>query len=372
MTVWQGLLLVAKKECRHLWRDPYTLVLTMALPLVQMLLFGYALETRARHIPTAVQDMDGGRFSRDLVAQFERSDVFRVTRRASSERELLQLIRAGDAGIAIQIPAKYSSNAFYHRPAVVRVWVDGSDAGAAGQVVVAAQAIGLEQAVAMTVGGTPSARLPLQLRPEVLFNPSGHSVNYFIPGLVAMLIGETGLLLVSLSFVKEREQGTLDQLRITGIRLGSLVGGKLVTSTAIALATACILTVLMKTVFGLQVNGSFWLYAAALGACVPPSLGLGLIITAEARNLAQALQLTFLVWLPSIILSGFIFPRRNMPQAVVWLSALIPTTWSVQLVRGIVLRGAGWADLRSEFAMLFVLGLGYLALGAWHLQRRLR
>ena len=187
-----------------------------------------------------------------------------------------------------------------------------------------------------------------------------------------MLVGETALLLVSLSFVKEREQGTLDQLRITGVRLGSMVAGKLVASIAISLATACTVTALMRMLFGVAIHGSFWVYAAAVCACVPPSLGLGLILTAEARNQAQALHLTFLVWLPSIMLSGFIFPRNNMPQGLQWFSMLLPTTWSVQLVRGVVLRGANWTDLWSEFAVLLALGAGYLAAGAWHLNRRLR
>jgi ABC-2 type transport system permease protein len=372
MTFCQGLWLVAGKEFRHLRRDPYTLALTVAMPLAQMLLFGYALETRARDIPTAVQDMDGQRFSRDLVRQFERSQVFHVTRRAGSQQELLRLIQNGDVRIAIQIPPQYTSNAFYRRPATVRVWVDGSDAAMAGQVVVAARSIGLEQAVAMTVAGTPASQLPLQLRSEVLFNPAGRSVNYFVPGLVAILVEMTALLLVSLSFVKERERGTLDQVRITDIALGSLVAGKLLVSVVIGLSVGCTLTVLMQTVFGVAVHGDLWLYAAAMLCCLPPSLGLGLILTAEARNQAQALQLTFLVGLPSIMLSGFIFPRHNMPQAVMWLSALIPTTWSVRLARGIVLRGAGWPDLWTEFAVLSALGLCYITIGGWHLKRRLR
>jgi ABC-2 type transport system permease protein len=371
MTFWRGLALVAGKEFRHLRRDPYTLVLTVAMPLAQMLLFGYALETRAHNIPTAVQDMDGGRFSRDLVRQFERSPVFRVTRRAASQPELMRLIRNGEVRIAIQIPPRYSIDAFYHRPVTVRVWVDGSDAAMAGQAVVAARSIGLEQAVGMTVAGTPASQLPLQLRSEVLFNPGGHSVNYFVPGLVAILVEMTVLLLMSLSFVKERERGTLDQVRITNITLGSLVGGKMLVSVVIGLSTGIVLTVLMRTVFGVAIHGDCWLYAVAMLCYMPPSLGLGLLLTAEARNQAQALQLTFLVGLPSILLSGFIFPRHNMPPAVLWLSALIPTTWSVRLARGIVLRGAGWTDLWTEFAVLFALGLAYLATGAWHLKRRL-
>jgi ABC-2 type transport system permease protein len=371
MTFGRQLLLVAGKELLHLRRDPYTLVLTVALPLVQFLLFGYALDTRVHDVPTAIQNLDGERFSRTLVDQFRNSAVFRLTHRADSEEELLGMLRRGDVRVAVQIPPHYSANAFYHRPVSVRVWIDGSDAALAGQAVFAAQSIGLEQAVSMTVGGTPAARLPLQLQPEVLFNPAGRSANYFVPALVANLVEMTTLLLVALSLVKERERGTLDQLRITNIRLGALISGKLVAGAAMGLGTGCVLTILMRLVFGIAIGGDFWLYCLALLAFLPPALGLGLFVTAAARNQAQALQLTYLLLLPCIMLSGFVFPREAMPAAVAAFSMLIPTTWSLDIMRGIVLRGAGWADLAPSFGMLALLGVVYLSAGALHLRRRL-
>jgi ABC-2 type transport system permease protein len=371
MNFWRQLLLIAGKELLHLRRDPYTLVLTVALPLVQFLLFGYALDTRVHDVPTAIQNLDGERFSHNLVAEFANSDVFRVTQRADSEAELLSLLRRGEARVAVQIPAHYSVDAFYHRPVSVRVWIDGSDAALAGQTVFAAQSIGLEQAVSMTLAGTPAARMPLQLRPEVLFNPAGRSANYFVPALVANLVEMTTLLLVALSLVKERERGTLDQLRITNIRLGALISGKLVAGAAMGLGTGFVLTVMMRLVFGIAVGGSLWLYSLALLAFLPPALGLGLFVTAVARNQAQALQLTYLLLMPCILLSGFVFPREAMPTAVAGFSMLIPTTWSLDIMRGIVLRGAGFADLAPSFGMLALLGVVYLSAGALHLRRRL-
>jgi ABC-type multidrug transport system permease subunit len=176
---------------------------------------------------------------------------------------------------------------------------------------------------------------------------------------------------VALSLVKERERGTLDQLRITNIRLGALIAGKLVAGIAMGLGTGIVLTVLMRLVFGIGVGGSLWLYGLALLAFLPPALGLGLFVTAVARNQAQALQLTYLLLIPCILLSGFVFPREAMPAAVATFSQLIPTTWSLEIMRGIVLRGAGMADLAPSFGMLALLGVVYLSGGALHLRRRL-
>jgi ABC-2 type transport system permease protein len=368
MTFFRGLLLVTAKEFRHLRHDPYTLLLTIGMPLVLLLLLGYALDTRVRDVPVAIQNLDGERYSRALVDSFALSSMFRVTRHVRTQEELLSLIRRGEAKVAIQIPPGYSANAFHHRPLQVRFWVDGSDAAMAGQVVVAAQAIGLEQALAIAVGAQTGVKLPLEIRPEVLYSPSGR----FVPALVATLLETTTLLLVALSFVKERERGTLDQLRITGISLPSLIAGKLTACAASGLATGLMLMAMMQYVFAVPIAGSVALFAASLVLFVPPALGLGLIVTASARNQAQALQMTFLVGITSYMLSGFIFPRETMPSAVVTFSVLIPTTWSLQIVRGVALRGTGLEDLAPAIFGSAILGLLYVSLGALRLRRSLR
>jgi ABC-type multidrug transport system permease subunit len=372
MTFLQGLLLVANKELRHLRHDPFTVFLSIGVPLLLMLLFGYALDTKIRDVPVAVQNLDGERFSRDLVDSFTLSPLFLITRRAQTEEELLRLLRQGDARIAMQIPRGYSANVFYHRPAQVRVWVDGSDAAMSGQLVLASQAIGLEQALAIAVGAQSGVKLPLDIRPEVLYNPAGQPVKFFVPGLVAMLLETTTLLLVALSFVKERERGTLDQLRITGISLASLIAGKLTVCAASGLATGLLLMAMMQFVFGVSIAGSVALFAVSLVLFLPPALGLGLIVTAEARTQAQALQMTYLIGIPCNMLSGFIFPRETMPAAVVTFTNILPTTWSLQIVRGIALRGAGLEDLAPAIFGSAILGVLYVCLGAFCLWRRLR
>jgi ABC-type multidrug transport system permease subunit len=372
MRFFSGLLLVASKEFRHLRNDPYTLILTIGMPLFLMLLFGYALDTRVHDVPIAIQNLDEERFSRALVDSFGLSKMFRVAHHVKTEEELMRLIRRGEAKVAIQIPRGYSANAFHLRPVQVRVWVDGSDVAMAGQVVSAAHAIGLEQALAIAASDRRGLKLPIEIRPTLLFNPQGQTVHYFVPALVATLLETTTMLLVALSFVKERERGTLDQLRITGISLPSLIAGKLTACAGIGLVTGLLLTAIMQYVFYVPVAGSIALFVASLVLFLPPFLGLGLIVTAETRIQAQALQLTFLIGIPCNMLSGFIFPRETMPASVVTFSTLLPTTWSVQIARGIVLRGADFDDLAPAIFGSVILGVVYVSLGAFHLWRRLR
>ena len=210
------------------------------------------------------------------------------------------------------------------------------------------------------------------IQPEVMFNPDKRPVNFFVPGLVAMLTQTTTMLLVSLSFVKEREHQTLDQLRITNITPASLIAGKLAASGVTGILTGFILVALMRWAFQIPVAGDLWFLFAALFLFLPSALGLGLIVTAQAQNQAQALQMTFLIGIPSVLLSGFVFPRESMPLPIYWLTNLLPTTWSLQIARGIVLRGAGWMDLSPALLGCALLGVIYVALGAFQLRRVIR
>ena len=370
MTFLQASLLVAEKEFRHYRHDALTFALTVIAPLAQMLLFGYALDPRVQNLPLAVQNLDEERYSRALLSSLESTQVFRVTSEAKSEQELQNLLRRGAARAAIQIPRGYSSDIFYGRPSNVRLWVDGSDAVVASQAVQTAQAVGLKQAIGTQTRVSVSSPDPLHT--QVLFNPEKRPANFFVPGIVAILTQTTTLLLVSLSFVKERERGTLDQLRLTTIGPGALIAGKLAASALTGIVTGLLLSVLMSSVFQVPISGSIWLLATSLLLFQCSALGLGLIITAQARNQAQALQLTFLIGIPNILLSGFVYPRETMPLPILWFSNTLPTTYAVQIIRGIVLRGAGVVDLAPALMASAVLGIVYISVGAILLRRALR
>ena len=369
MTFQRGATTIAAKELRHLLHDPYTLVLTIGLPIFTLLLFGYALDTRVRDVPTAIEDLDKGRYSQALIDDFSHSPVFHLL--AAGGAPVREKLRSGVAKVAVQIPAGYSTAMFYGRPEAVRIWVDGSDAVLSGQTAAAAQAIGEKHAVQVALEGSSVKNVPAKFDAQSLFNPDGWSANYFVPALTALLAETTTLLLVALSMAKEYEHGTLDQLRITAISLPSLIAGKLLTCGGVGLAVSVLMLVLLKGVFGVAIAGSGWLLCAALLAFQGPALGLGLIVTAEARNQAQAQQLTYFVSLPSILLSGLVFPRETMPAPAHLLSGLLPTTWSTQIMRGIVLRGSSYAELSGPFTALLVLTVLFVAAGTWRLSKRL-
>ncbi len=372
MTFWRGLITIAEKEFRHLRRDPYALFLALAIPLLAFLLFGYALETRIHDVPTAVQNLDNGRYSRQFLTDLFRSPMFKFAQNVSLESQLKNTLRAGKVRVAIQIPADYSTNAFYGRPTQIRVWVDGSDAVLAGQAAFALRLIGFQHMAKMAVLGTVKETATFDLNPEILYNPGGRSVNFFAPALCALLGETTTLLLVALSIAKESERGTLDQLRITAIPLWSIILGKLAASSCVGLTVAFVLIGLMQIVFDVRIAGSMLLLCFALVAIQAPTLGLGLILTAEARNQAQALQLTYLVILPAMLLSGLVFPRESMTPAVSMFSSLLPTTWSIQILRGIVLRGTGVKDLAGQFSALAIQTVLFVSVGAWRVSKRLR
>lgn len=378
MNFWSGMAAVAAKEFRHLWRDPYTLVLAFVVPVLAFLLFGYALKTDVVNVPLAVQNADAGPYGDELIEALQRSPVFRLVARASSEHELLALLRRGGARVAIQIPAHYSAAIFYGRAGHARLWADGSDGVIARAATGAAQAIALRHAASIaTLGASGQEKAPAQESPfgfsqTVLYNPEARSANYFGPALMALFSEMTTILLAALSMAKEFERGTLDQLRATVLPVTSVIAGKLITCSAVGLAVALVLLLLMQAVFHVAVAGSILLLLATFGLGQAAAMGLGLILTAESRNQAQALQLTYLVFLPSILISGMVFPRETMPPLAQAVGDFLPATWSIGAARAIILRGSGWGDLQNAFAAIPILALIYFAIGTWHLTRRLR
>jgi len=365
MTFWRGLSAVASKEFRHFLRDPYTVGLACVVPVCSFLVFGYALETKVRDVLAVVQNLDDGPYGRDLESAIAASPTFQA-RATPRTTDIQASLRRGECKVAIQIPVGYSNAVFYGRPAEVKIWVDGSDGVLAAQAVLAAQSIALRQLLEST-----GKDLPVRFSSVTLYNPEGRGAFYFVPALVALFSEMTTLLLVALSMAKESERGTLDQLRITAISLPSLIAGKLLSCSVVGLGVGLILVALMKPVFGLTIAGSAFQLGLALLAFQGPALGLGLILTAEARNQAQALQLTYLVFLPSILLSGMVFPRETMPQPARIAGGFVPATWSIGAIRGLILRGESLNELQTNFLAIAMLTVIFLVAGAWRLQKRL-
>ncbi len=352
-----GFLAIFLKEFLHIRRQPSTIFFMLVVPVMQTIIFGYAIDTQIEHIPLAVYDLDGRRHARELVEAFENTDRFDVVERVHDEAAFRRAITSGTAKAGISIPANYSDRLVSGEQAQVQVLIDGSDSQVATTALNTAQLLGLNlsirmartKAEAMQVaaarGPEGRAEMPIDVRPRLLFNPDLESARFFVPGLVGIILQLVTLFLTSFAIVRERELGTLEQLFATPIGRWSLLAGKLVPYAIVGFVETLIVLTVMIYVFDVPIRGSVWLLLGLAMLFMVCSLGLGLLVSTVAKSQVEAVQFAFVVMLPSVLLSGFVFPRSQMPLPIYALSFLIPVTYFIEILRGIVLRGAGFYDL---------------------------
>ncbi|MHB1034923.1 MAG: ABC transporter permease [Pirellulales bacterium] len=355
-----GLLAIIYKEVIQVRRDPATKVVFL-IPVIQLLVFGYAINTDVRHMPTIVFNCDRRLESRQFLAKFGSTDVFRITEEAACAADVRQAIVAGRVQVGIIIPPDFSDDLANRRTAHVQVLIDGSNNTVAFQALNVANGIAIDEVVKRLKTMLPG-RMPVELRPKVLFNENLESANFFVPGLVGIILQVTTVFLTSFSIVRERERGTLEQLMVTPISRPALMLGKLVPFAVIGCFETCVVLALMVFVFGVPIAGSKVLLLALSALFLLPSLGLGILISTVATNQAQATQLGILVMLPSVLLSGFVFPRPQMPLPIYIVSCFIPVTYYIDILRGIILRGASaWQLWLPSTVLLGFGGLIFLA-----------
>lgn len=364
----RGLGAVLYKEALHIRRDSMAFLFALIVPIVQMVILGFGIDTNIRQISTVVLDEDGRQASRELVDRFRNSDMFRIVGHATSDRELREAVVGGRAKVAVKIPVDYSDRLLDGTGAQVLVLVDGSDSSVAGQAVSVSTAIGVDES--RRRGVADERAVPVEVRPRLLFNPDSRSPNFFLPGLTAVLLLFVTTFLTAFSIVRERERGTLEQLFVTPVRPLGLLLGKLLPYLAIGFVELCVILLLMRTAFGVPIHGSvpllLWLSLPYLFV----ALSIGLLISTRARSQAQAIQLALMTMLPSIFFSGYIFPRDTMPLPFYVVSCLIPATYFVNIARGVILRGAGLAHLWSDAFVLLAMGAVLLLLAAKRFQKK--
>jgi len=369
--MFRGLRSIAIKEFIHVRRDPVTLVIALLIPMVQLTIFGYALDTDIRHIPTAVYDLDRRADSRELVRAFETTGYFDITESVGSDEALRHALASGRVHVGIKIPPDYSDRLSRNDSAQVLVLVDGSDSQVAFRAQSTAVSLGMNMSI-RRIGRIPVSGAPIDIRPRTLYNPDMRSANFYVPGLVGIILQLVTVMLTALSIIKEKENGTMEQLLVTPVsRLGLMIGKLIPYGVLGAIETALVLFV-MWAVFGVPINGSLALLCAITPIFLFTGLGLGLLISTVAQNQTQAFQISFLVILPSILLSGFVFPREAMPAPVYPVTAIVPVTYFLEILRGIILRGAGWAELWQQTLILAVLGVTILAIAITRFHKRLR
>ncbi len=356
-----GLVPVCRKEFLHVIRDPGTLVFALLLPMLQLFLFGFAVDTNVRQISTVVLDESHTQESRRLLERFAGSDVFNLKSYANSPAELYETIRAGRARAGIRIPYDYARRLQDGTSATVLLLVDGSDSTVAGQAMSASTGVALKESLLRVL---PTGTMPIEVRPSVLYNPATRSANFFVPGLIAILLQIMTILLIALSLVRERERGTLEQLTMTPVAPLGLMVGKMIPYGVLAFGELCVILIVMVAVFQVPVHGNVLLLLALSVPFLMTVLGLGLVISTRAKTQAEAFQLSMGTILPSVFLSGYIFLIENMPTFFQGIARLIPATYYIQILRGIILRGAGIGELWMQATVLTLMGCAMILLAA--------
>jgi len=353
---------IIKKEFIHIRRDRMTLLLILMIPLIQLLLFGYAIQTEVKHIPTVVFDQSLSQESRDFTAAFSASGYFDIRYAVQSYDEVSRMIDSGKAKAGIIYPPNFARNIKRGTPTPVQVIVDASDNMVANQAIAVAQSIGLIKSQEVIFEKLPLKGAPYDVRVRPWYNPDGITAYYMVPALLGIIVTLTMVILTAVAIVRERERGTLEQLMVTPIKSYELMIGKITPYILLGYIQITIALLVGVLVFHVPIRGSIvQLYLLTL-FFITASLGLGLTISNIAQNQMQAFQMSFFVMLPSILLSGFMFPRDAMPRIIYYISDIIPLTYYLDIIRGIVLKGIGFQYLMGQVTALLVFSLLFLSI----------
>jgi ABC-2 type transport system permease protein len=366
------ILAIIRKEFIQMSRDRLTIGIVFMMPMLQLILFGYAIQTEVKHISTVVFDQSLTEESRDLVDTFRNSEYFDMNYAAGSYAEVTRLIDSGQAKVGIIFPPDFAKNLRRGGPATVQVIVDASDNLVANQAVAAANSIGQVKSLQMLVqkyGITDSQPYDIEVRPW--YNPDGISAYYMVPAILGVIVTMTMVQLTAIAIVRERERGTLEQLLVTPIRPYELMIGKVVPNIALGYIQITVALLVGCLIFGVPVRGSLLqLYLLTL-FFVTASLGMGIMISNIAKTQMQAMQMSMLVFLPSIMISGFMFPRDAMPRIIYYIGAVIPLTYYLQIIRGIMLKGISFQYLAGQVGALLVFSLIFMTIATLNFKKKI-
>ncbi len=342
----RGFSAVLRKEALQMGRDKGTLRFALAVPVFQLVLFGL-IDTNVSHVPTAVFDQSRTAESRALIRDFENTSYFDVKRFVGSREALRAEIVSGRASVGIEVPPDFARKRLDQRPADFLVLIDGSDSTVSSQTLAAANGVALFKSLDEMRRRTGGTDMPLQVFPLLLFNADSRTANLLIPGLVAILL--------TFSIVREKERGTLEQLMVTPVSPVAVVLGKLLPYLALGFVQLLMILALMTTVFRVPIHGSVGLLLALSIVYLFALLSLGLLISSWSNTQMEGIQIAQMFLLPSIMLSGYIFPLASLPAPLRVLAKVLPATHFIAMSRGIIIRGAGLSDLWPNVAALLVI-----------------
>lgn len=339
---------MVRKEFVQMFRDPATLRLVLLVPLMQMLIFGYAIRTDVRNLPTVAFDQSRTQESRELVQRLTATGNFVLRSHAESYEDAIHEVDAGRARAAFVIPESYARDLKRGRPAAVQVLVDASDPSSSASAIGAAQMVGQQlnvEIVQRRTGTDMASRLPVDVRVRPLYNPSLRSAVFVVPGIIGMILSNILILLTAMSLVRERETGTLEQLIVTPLARSEIMLGKIAPYVLVGYVQMTTVLIAGHLIFAVPMRGSLLALYAVTFLFITANLGMGLFISTLGRTQAAVTQSAIFILLPNVLLSGFMFPREAMPPLAQAMGALLPLTYYLQIVRGILLKGVGMAEL---------------------------
>ena len=349
------------KEFIHLRRDPLAVTLALFVPVAMLFIFGWAINTDVKHIPTAVFDQSGSVEARTLLESFENSQYFAIRYWVTSHAELTRLVDAGRAKVGVVIPPDYARR-LSRQAAEIQVIVDASDPMVATSAINAASSIGAQLSLNILTRNLEGTRVvrreepPVDFRVRAWYNPDLVSAIFIVPGLIGALLMQTTITAMAVTVVREREKGTLEALIVSPIRRWELMLGKIIPNLLVAYGQMTMALLVAYFVFEVPIRGSLALLYVLSLVYMMGTLGIGIYISTAAKTVPQAMQMSFLTFLPSVYLSGLLFPIEGMPEAAQYLAHVIPLTYYLRIVRGIILKGVGLDVLWPSLLPLVAFG----------------
>lgn len=374
--MWERIYRMLVKEFIQVLRDPRMKALIFIMPVIQLIMFGYAVTTDVDNIKTAVCDLDKSPQSRALIERFTASGYFTVVDSTDRPERLGELLDRGKVIVGIQINRGFADDLKSGRQAVIQTIIDGTDSNTGTVAMDYAQRITREfsKARAAPIELTQLAQAqanPIELRSRAWFNPDLKSRYYNVPGVIAVVVLLISLLLTAMAIVREREIGTMEQLMVTPIRSFELILGKTLPFVLISFIDVLVVTFIGINWFNVPIHGSLGLLLFGAGLYLMSTIGIGLFISTVSQTQQQALMSSFFFYLPAVLLSGFMFPISNMPEPAQWLTYLNPLRYFLVIIRDIFLKGSGLEILWPQFAALAVLGTALLLISSLRFKKRM-
>ncbi|MGQ9706581.1 MAG: ABC transporter permease [bacterium] len=363
---------IVKKEITHIRRDRITLSMLLIMPIMQLILLGYAINTEVKNLSLVVIDPSPSNESRYIVESFENTGYFNLKGYVNNYEELRQMIDGGKARAGLVFPSDFKEKVRSGEGVSIQLIVDASDPLASRTAIASAKSLGFYHSMRMKLGSDfATMELPLDVRVRGWYNPDMRSADFMVPGLIGVLIQMLAVLITALSVVKEREFGTMEQLLVTPLRRWEIVIGKMTPPLIFTYLIITICIVFSNIIFDVSIKGNLLLLYFLSFPFLLVALGIGIFISTTAKNQLQGMQMSFFFLLPSIMLSGFVFPIDAMPKVIRIITYIVPLRYFLTIIRGIIVKGVGLYELRWDVLILFIMGVMIITLSTLRMSRRL-